>query len=207
MVSSAACLALLVAQSAAGQGAAPAKVGRASPNDLEPVEIPADLQAKLSVLPKEKLDFIRSGRGSRYVWPLQSRRSLLAWKISGRRTDGFSNDDFPIETVPGDPNSLRWKGQPVANAPNQRKRSVVGYTGGVMPPPDAVAGERRHVPVPLDPPDHLRGVGTPVVAGGVERERTAVDEAAVLGEAGAAVAAAALGLARGALGGDPGERR
>jgi hypothetical protein len=80
------------------------------------------------------------GRGSRYVWPLQSRRSLLAWKVAGRRTDGFSNDDFPIETVPGDPNSLRWKGQPVPHTPHNRKRSVVGYTGSVMPPPEAVAG-------------------------------------------------------------------
>jgi Hydrazine synthase alpha subunit middle domain len=80
------------------------------------------------------------GRGSRYVWPLQSRRSLLTWKIFGRRTDGFSNDDFPIETVPGDPDSLRWKGQPVANTPRNRKRSIVGYTGSIMPPPEAVAG-------------------------------------------------------------------
>lgn len=80
------------------------------------------------------------GRGSRYVWPLQSRRSLLAWKIFGRRTDGFSNDDFPIETVAGDPASLRWKGEPVANPAQHRKRSIVGYTGSIMPPPEAVTG-------------------------------------------------------------------
>jgi hypothetical protein len=80
------------------------------------------------------------GRGSRYVWPLQSRRSLLVWKIFGQRTDGFSNDDFPIETVPGDPDSLKWKGQPVPSTPHTRKRSVVGYTGSVMPPPESVAG-------------------------------------------------------------------
>jgi Hydrazine synthase alpha subunit middle domain len=79
-------------------------------------------------------------RSSRYVWPLQARRSLLAWKIFGRRLDGFSNDDFPIETVPGDPGSLRWKGRPVANTPHNRGRSVVGYTGSIMPPQDAVAG-------------------------------------------------------------------
>jgi hypothetical protein len=35
---------------------------------------------------------------------------------------------------------LRWKGQPVANTPQNRKRSVVGYTGSVMPPPEALAG-------------------------------------------------------------------
>src|SRR5438094_10393139 len=71
---------------------------------------------------------------------MQSRRSLLAWKIFGRRTDGFSNDDFPIETVPGDPNSLQFQGKPVANAQQHRKRSLVGYTGSIMPPPEAVAG-------------------------------------------------------------------
>jgi hypothetical protein len=81
------------------------------------------------------------GRGSRYVWPLQSRRSLLAWKIFGRRTDGFSNDDFAIETVAGNPSSLRLKGQPVANPAQHRKRSVVGFVGSAMPPPEAVAGD------------------------------------------------------------------
>jgi hypothetical protein len=79
------------------------------------------------------------GNGSRYVWPLQSRRSLLAWKIFGRRTDGFSNDDFPIETVPGDPDSVRLKGERVPNASG--KRSTIGFTGSIMPPPEAVAGD------------------------------------------------------------------
>jgi hypothetical protein len=71
---------------------------------------------------------------------LQSRRNLLAWKIFGQRTDGFSNDDFPIETVPGDPSSVRWKGQPVAGTPRHPRRSVVGFTGSIMPPPESVAG-------------------------------------------------------------------
>jgi hypothetical protein len=81
------------------------------------------------------------GRGSRFIWPLQSRRSLLAWKVFGRRLDGFSNDDFPIETIPGDPNSLQLKGKAIANTPRNRgRRSFVGYTGSIMPPPEAVAG-------------------------------------------------------------------
>jgi RNA polymerase sigma factor (sigma-70 family) len=81
-------------------------------------------------------------RGSRYVWPMQSRRSLLTWKIFGRRTDGFSNDDFAIEMVPGDRSSLQYKGQPVDKAPSQNrgKRSFIGYVGTAMPPPEAVAG-------------------------------------------------------------------
>jgi hypothetical protein len=71
---------------------------------------------------------------------MQSRRSLLIWKIFGKRLDGFSNDDFVHETVPGDPTSLRYKGKPVADRPQNRERSHVAFTGGVMPPAEAVAG-------------------------------------------------------------------
>ena len=81
-----------------------------------------------------------SYQGSRYVWPMQSRRSLLAWKVFGRRLDGFSNDDFPIEAVPGDPTSVRLKGQPLPDTPQNKNKATVGYTGSVMPPPEAVAG-------------------------------------------------------------------
>ena len=41
----------------------------------------------------------------------QSRRSLLVWKVFGQRLDGWSNDDFPTETVPGDPTTLQLQGQ------------------------------------------------------------------------------------------------
>ena len=37
----------------------------------------------------------RNANASRYVRMFQSRRSLLVWKMFGRRTDGWSNDDFP----------------------------------------------------------------------------------------------------------------
>jgi hypothetical protein len=84
---------------------------------------------------------LRGGyQGSRYVWPMQSRRSLLAWKVFGKRLDGFSNDDFPIETVPGDPTSLQLKGKPIPNTEQNRGRAVIGYVGSVMPPPKGVAG-------------------------------------------------------------------
>ena len=52
-------------------------------------------------------------QASRYVRMFQSRRSLLVWKIFGQRLDGWSNDDFAHETVPGDPDSLRLQGQAV----------------------------------------------------------------------------------------------
>ena len=77
---------------------------------------------------------------SRYVRMMQSRRSLLVWKVFGRRMDGWSNDDFPHETVPGDPGSLRLKGKPVPDTPQNREIAQVGYTGSIMPPPEAVAG-------------------------------------------------------------------
>ena len=77
---------------------------------------------------------------SRYIRKFQSRRSLLVWKIFGRRTDGFSNDDFPIETMPGDPNTLQFKGKPVPSTPQNRRKAQLAYLGGMMPPPEAVAG-------------------------------------------------------------------
>jgi hypothetical protein len=75
---------------------------------------------------------------SRYVRAFQSRRSLLVWKIFGKRTDGFDNEDFPHETVPGDANSLVQNGKPVPAS--QRDRAHLIYNGKPMPPPEAVAG-------------------------------------------------------------------
>jgi hypothetical protein len=77
---------------------------------------------------------------SRYIRLLQSRRSLLIWKAFGRRLDGWKNDDFPHETVPGDIRSLRYRGKAVSDTPHHRELSQVGYTGTVMPPPEAIKG-------------------------------------------------------------------
>jgi hypothetical protein len=82
----------------------------------------------------------RNANASRYVRMFQSRRSLLIWKVFGRRTDGWSNDDFPTETVPGDPATLRHEGRPVANTAANRNRADLDFTGSIMPPPAAVAG-------------------------------------------------------------------
>jgi hypothetical protein len=71
---------------------------------------------------------------------MQARRSLLIWKVYGQRLDGFRNDDFVHDSVPGDPTSLRWQGKPVADTPAHRERIEIAYTGGIMPPPAAVAG-------------------------------------------------------------------
>lgn len=77
-------------------------------------------------------------QASRYVRMFQSRRSLLIWKVYGKRLDGFHNDDHPSEPKPG-AGTLAWKGKPVEV--NQYKaKADLDYTGSIMPPPEAVAG-------------------------------------------------------------------
>jgi hypothetical protein len=82
----------------------------------------------------------RNHNASRYVRMFQSRRSLLIWKVFGERTDGWSNDDFPTETTPGNPRTLALKGQTITNSLTNRNRADLDFTGSVMPPPEAVAG-------------------------------------------------------------------
>jgi hypothetical protein len=94
----------------------------------------------------------RTGHGhdsaTRYVHKFQSRRSLLIWKLYGKRTDGTSNDDFPSLSVPGDPKSLHLGGKPVDRVDYNDEQKLryyirdhtidLDYTGSVMPPPEAV---------------------------------------------------------------------
>ena len=82
----------------------------------------------------------RQTNASRYIRKFQSRRSLLIWKVFGRRCDGWTNEDFPTETTPGDPTTLRLNGQPVPDTPQNRDRADLDFVGSVMPPPDAVEG-------------------------------------------------------------------
>jgi hypothetical protein len=79
-------------------------------------------------------------QASRYVRRFSARRSLLAWKIFGKRLDGWSNEDFAVEAVPGDPGSLHYKGKPLANASNNRRLVNLAYRGSIMPPLEAVVG-------------------------------------------------------------------
>ncbi len=79
-------------------------------------------------------------QGSRYVRMFQARRSLLAWKVFGRRLDGWTNDDFAVESVPGDPDSLHYRGKPYPSRPDSRRIVNLAYSGSVMPPLEAVAG-------------------------------------------------------------------
>ena len=75
---------------------------------------------------------------SRYIRKLQSRRSLITWKLFGERLDGFSNDDHPSETVPGS-GQFTLMGKPVPTDKN-RHRYDLDFLGTPMPPPEAVAG-------------------------------------------------------------------
>jgi hypothetical protein len=71
----------------------------------------------------------RQSNASRYVRLFQSRRSLLIWKIFGQRLDGWSNDDHPTESTPGDESTLP--------AGANRNLADLDYTGTRMPPPDS----------------------------------------------------------------------
>jgi hypothetical protein len=70
---------------------------------------------------------------SRYVRKFQSRRSLLVWKIYGKRLDGFSNDDHPSETEPGS-GKLAFHGQEI-DVQKNKARADLDYSGKPMPPP------------------------------------------------------------------------
>jgi hypothetical protein len=79
-------------------------------------------------------------QASRYVRYFQSRRSLLVWKVFGRRLDGWTNEDFAFEAVPGDPTSLIYQGRPFEKTLGNQRMINLAYTGSAMPPPEAVAG-------------------------------------------------------------------
>ncbi|MCH7725670.1 MAG: hypothetical protein IH991_04195, partial [Planctomycetes bacterium] len=80
----------------------------------------------------------RQTNASRYIRKFQSRRSLLTWKVYGRRLDGWTNDDFPTARIPGDPNTLELAGKPLPNTQANRDRSDLDFRGSVMPPSAAV---------------------------------------------------------------------
>lgn len=69
----------------------------------------------------------RQSNASRYIRMFQSRRSLLIWKIFGKRMDGWANEDHPTESVPGNPATL-----PAGANPNF---ADLDFTGTIMPPP------------------------------------------------------------------------
>jgi hypothetical protein len=69
----------------------------------------------------------RQTNASRYIRKFQSRRSLLTWKIYGKRLDGWTNEDHPTELIPGDAKTL-----PAGTNPNS---ADIDFVGTIMPPP------------------------------------------------------------------------
>ena len=69
----------------------------------------------------------RQTNASRYIRMFQSRRSLLVWKLFGRRLDGWTNADHPTESQLGNAATL-----PQGADPNE---ADIDYTGDPMPPP------------------------------------------------------------------------
>lgn len=112
----------------------------------------ADSRAKFGYKPVIHNGSWRQSNASRYIRKFQSRRSLLVWKLFGRRLDGWTNDDFPTARVPGDANTLELAGKPIENTQRNRDRSDLDFRGSVMPPPAAVkAGKVK----PLTDEDRL----------------------------------------------------
>jgi hypothetical protein len=88
-----------------------------------------DPRAQYGPPPMIKRSLWRQSNASRYIRKFQARRSLLIWKIFGRRLDGWTNDDHPTEKVPGDKNTF-----PAGVDPNT---GDIDFVGTIMPPPDA----------------------------------------------------------------------
>ncbi|MBI3824033.1 MAG: hypothetical protein HY289_15300 [Planctomycetes bacterium] len=89
---------------------------------------------------------------TRYLARFQSRRSLLVWKLFGKRMDGRSNDDFPSLAIRNDPKSLHLAGKPVKGVDYSDDQKLrywirdnvldIDYEGSIMPPPDAVKSKK-----------------------------------------------------------------
>lgn len=97
-----------------------------------------DARAKFGHKPVIHNGSWRQTNASRYIRKFQSRRSLLVWKILGRRSDGWANDDFPSAKTPGDPNSLHLAGENIENTQRNRDRSDLDYNDKPMPPLKAI---------------------------------------------------------------------
>jgi hypothetical protein len=98
----------------------------------------ADSGAKFGYKPIIHNGSWRQSNASRYIRKFQSRRSLLVWKIHGRRLDGWTNDDFPTAKTAGDANTLELAGEKIENTQRNRDRSDLDFRGSVMPPLAAV---------------------------------------------------------------------
>lgn len=70
----------------------------------------------------------KDSKSPQYIWPSQSRNSLLTWKLFGRRLD-----NFPDKVLPESKGSYQ-------GYLNRGGAPWTGFKGSIMPPADAVAG-------------------------------------------------------------------
>jgi hypothetical protein len=87
-------------------------------------------------------ELFQNHMSSHYVWNLQARRSLLAWKVFGRRMDGWSDDLVETKFLKTD--DPRRKGIGVYRGELQKDHRLylgdIDFGGEEMPPPEAIAG-------------------------------------------------------------------
>lgn len=98
----------------------------------------ADSRAKFGYRPVIHNGTWRQTNASRYIRKFQARRSLLIWKVYGRRLDGWLNDDFPTAREHGNADTLELAGESIPNTQSNRNRSDLDFRGSRMPPPSAV---------------------------------------------------------------------
>jgi hypothetical protein len=89
-----------------------------------------DPQAKYGLPPMLQHGW-RDPNASRYIRKFQARRSLLIWKLFGRRLDGWTNADYPTESMPGERSTF-----PAGAQPNS---ADIDFVGTIMPPPNSGA--------------------------------------------------------------------
>jgi Hydrazine synthase alpha subunit middle domain len=87
----------------------------------------ADPDARYGIPPVLSSHAWRYPNASRYIRMFQSRRSLLIWKVFGKRLDGWTNDDFPTESMPGDAKTFP--------AGANRNDGDIDFDGVACPPP------------------------------------------------------------------------
>jgi hypothetical protein len=97
--------------------------------DATYLRLARDPEARYGIKPVISNGSWRQTNASRYVRMFQSRRSLLMWKVMGRRLDGWNNNDHPTESVSGDASTL-----PAGARAND---ADIDFTGTIMPPPGA----------------------------------------------------------------------
>lgn len=102
----------------------------------------ADSEARFGHKPVIHNGTWRQTNASRYIRKFQSRRSLLIWKVYGKRLDGWSNEDFPTAREPGNADTLEVAGVLIPNTQANRDRSDLDFRGAQMPPDEAVASSR-----------------------------------------------------------------